>query len=334
MSSQLHVATIGAGSWGTALAQTAATAGHKVTLIGRDPKTLDAINTDHTNPKYLPDITLSSAITATADLATCTTADIIFLVVPAQQTRAMMKQLAKFDLNDSKLILCAKGLEAKTQLRLTEIVAQECPTIQPLILSGPSFASDVANGLPTAVTIASSDLAAAQQVCQQFHTASFRPYASDDLIGVELAGALKNVMALACGAVDGAGLGRSANAAVLTRAFAEQSRIIRALGGADATLTGLAGLGDLSLTCSSSQSRNFAFGIALGQGQSLEEIVAGGAKLAEGVHTAAVALKLAQTHNISTPIIEAVNALLSGKATIATLVPHLMQRPLRTEGED
>lgn len=333
MSDQIQVAVIGAGAWGTALAQTAATAGHKVTLIGRDPAILAAINTTHHNPKYLPDIPLNPAIIASDDLTTCQTADIIFLTVPAQQTRTMLQQLAKQNIADAKLILCAKGLEAKTQLRLSQIVAQECPNIDPLTLSGPSFATDVARSLPTAVTIAGNDLAAAQSVCQQFHTSSFRPYASNDLIGVELAGALKNVMALACGAVEGANLGRSANAAVLTRAFAEQSRIIRALGGADATLVGLAGLGDLSLTCSSSQSRNFAFGIALGQGKSVEKILAGGAKLAEGVHTAAVALQLAQTHDISTPIIEAVNALLSGKATIDTLVPHLMQRPLRTEGE-
>lgn len=329
-----QVTVIGAGAWGTALAQTAAKAGHDVALIGRDDKTISTINSTHTNPAYLPDIALSPAITATADLTQCTAADIIFLVVPVQQNRAVLQQLAALDITNAKLILCAKGLESETQLRLSEIVAQECPDIDPLVLSGPSFASDVAKGLPAAVTIASNDLKAAQVICQQFHTASFRPYASDDLIGVELAGALKNVMALACGAVEGAGLGRSANAAVLTRAFAEQSRIIRALGGADATLAGLAGLGDLTLTCSSRQSRNFAFGLALGKGQTVDEIVASGAKLAEGIHTASVALKLARAHKISTPIIEAVNALLSGQATIDTLVPHLMQRPLRTEGED
>lgn len=329
-----QICVIGAGAWGTALAQTAATANHNVTLIARDTEIIETINKSHTNPAYLPNIALNPSIIATDDMDACTSADIIFLVVPVNQNRTVMQQLGKREISKAKLILCAKGLEAKTQLRLSQIAAQECPAFDPLILSGPSFASDVARGLPAAVTIASNELKTAQTICQQFHTASFRPYASDDLIGVELAGALKNVMALACGAVEGAGLGRSANAAILTRAFAEQSRIIRALGGTDATLAGLAGLGDLTLTCSSSQSRNFAFGLELGKGKTVEEIVKGGAKLAEGIHTAAVALKLARTHKISSPIIEAVNALLSGQATIDTLIPHLMQRPLRTEGEN
>jgi glycerol-3-phosphate dehydrogenase (NAD(P)+) len=319
-----HIAVIGAGAWGTALAHVAATAGNKVALMGRDRATIDAVNKQHRHPS-LGEAELHHGIEARAEFEA--RADAIILAVPAQESRAALTPLAAA-LAGKPVILSAKGLESGTGLRQSEILAAIAPTALPLVLSGPSFAADVARSKPTAVTLATNDPALADRIAALLAGPSFRPYAAGDVAGVEIAGALKNVFAIACGAVEGAGLGLSARSAVLARSFAELSRLVVALGGEAVTLNGLAGIGDLTLSCTTRQSRNYDHGFRLGAGQ------ANGRTLVEGVHTAPVALMLAQKAKIETPITGAVNALISGRARIAELVEALMTRPLRREGEN
>jgi glycerol-3-phosphate dehydrogenase (NAD(P)+) len=314
-----QVAVIGAGEWGTALAQAAAIAGRRVTLIGRDPDVLAEINRSHTNAKHLGSQRLSPMISASNQFSG---ADLIILAVPAQQTREVLTILGNLG---EPVVLTAKGLETGTLLRQSEILADLAPNATPYVLSGPSFAVDVAAGRPTAVTLAGDDEAATAAIAAALAGPSFRPYAASDRIGVELCGALKNIYALAAGAVEGANLGASARAGLIARAFAELSRILPPLGGQTATLTGLAGLGDLTLTCTSPQSRNYRHGVALGRGESPS------AKLAEGVFTAPVAQYLARKAEVDAPLIDAVNLLLSGTTSIDRIVAGLMSRPLKRE---
>lgn len=323
-----HVMVVGGGSWGTALAQAAAMAGRRVTLVARDAAQVDEINTSHTNRRYLGEQKLHAAITATMQAVE---ADIVILAVPAQASRSALGLIDPALLAGKPVILSAKGLEMGTLDRQSEILLDMAPAAIPFVLSGPSFAADVAAGRPTAVTLAGDDASQTSALAAALAGPSFRPYAADDRIGVEIAGALKNVYALACGAVDGAGLGASARSALIARAYAEMARMVAAMGGSASTLTGLAGLGDLTLTCTSVQSRNYQFGMALGRGESVEAIVAGGAKLAEGVATTPVADALARSHGVDAPLVEAVLAVLTGKADITTVVAGLMSRPLKRE---
>ncbi len=322
------VSVIGGGAWGTALAQAAAMAGRKVSLVARDAAQVDEINTNRTNTRYLGAQPLHEAITAAASASP---ADIVIMAVPAQSSRAALAALDPALLAGKPVVLSAKGLETGTLERQSEILADMAPEAIPFVLSGPSFASDVAAGRPTAVTLAGDDASDTSALAAALAGPSFRPYAADDRIGVEIAGALKNVYALACGAVDGAGLGASARSALIARAYAEMARMVSAMGGSATTLTGLAGLGDLTLTCTSVQSRNYQFGMALGRGQSVAAIMAGGAKLAEGVATTPVAEALAKSLDVEAPLIGAVHAVLSGSADIATVVAGLMSRPLKRE---
>ncbi len=324
-----RVAVYGAGAWGTALAQAAAMAGNAVTLVARSPSVVEEVNRHHTNSRSLPEVRLVNGITATGGLDVA--ADLVILAVPAQASRAALAAIGEAALAGIPVVLTAKGLEAGTLRRQSEILLEVCPQAIPYVLSGPSFAADVASGRPTAVTLAGDDAAATLAVAAILAGPSFRPYAAGDRIGVELAGALKNVYALACGAVDGAGLGASARAALLARGYAEMSRIVVAMGGAASTLTGLAGLGDLTLSCTSTQSRNYRFGMALGQGETVDEIKAHGAGLAEGVATAPVAEALARRLGVEAPLIDAVNLLLAGRAGIDEIVASLMARPLKRE---
>ena len=323
------VAVIGAGAWGTALAQAAAIAGRTVTLVGRDAARAAEINESHGNSLYLRDLVLSPNVRAAVSFAGGT--DFVILAVPAQASRAALARFGADAFAGKPVILSAKGLETGTLLRQSEILAELAPDAIPYVLSGPSFAADVAAGRPTAVTLAGDDAEQTSQLAAALAGPSFRPYAADDRVGVELAGGLKNVYALACGAVDGAKLGASARSALLARAYAEMARMVVAMGGSATTLTGLAGLGDLTLSCTSTQSRNYRFGQALGRGNSPEAIAVGGAQLAEGVATAPVALALAQKLNIEAPLIAAVNLLLAGSARIDTIVAGLMARPLKRE---
>lgn len=322
------VSVVGAGAWGTALAQAAALAGRQVTLCGRDPSVADEINSRHTAAKHLGDAPLDPAIVARLGFAP---ADIVILAVPAQQTRSALREIGATALSGLPVILSAKGLEQETLRRQSEILHEIAPSAIPYVLSGPSFAADVARGRPTAVTLAGDDAERTSELAAALAGPSFRPYAADDRIGVEIAGGLKNVYALACGAVEGAGLGASARAALIARAYAEMARFVVKLGGSASTLTGLAGLGDLTLSCTSTQSRNYAFGVALGQGRSVEAIRAAGAPLAEGVWTTPAAAALAHRLGVDMPLIDAVAALLGGSVAIAEIVAGLMSRPLKRE---
>ncbi|MBU1306951.1 MAG: NAD(P)-dependent glycerol-3-phosphate dehydrogenase, partial [Alphaproteobacteria bacterium] len=258
-------------------------------------------------------------------------ADIIILAVPAQASRAALGALDPALLKNRPVLLSAKGLETGTLDRQSEILIDMAPHAIPFVLSGPSFAADVAAGRPTAVTLAGDDADQTSALAAALAGPSFRPYASDDRIGVEIAGALKNVYALAAGAIDGAQLGASARSALIARAYAEMARMVSAMGGSATTLTGLAGLGDLTLTCTSVQSRNYQFGMALGRGERPDAIVQSGARLAEGVSTTPVADALARSLDVDAPLISAVHAVLSGEASIATVVAGLMSRPLKRE---
>ncbi len=327
------ITIIGAGAWGSALAQACALAKNEVSLICQFQKDANEINKTQKNKEFLGEQILSDKITAYADYEQVKNASIVLMVVPAQVTSLILKAIPSGYLDNKPVLLCAKGLEEKTLFRQSEILENLVPLAKTMVLSGPSFAKDVAKGLPTAITLAGKDKKESKQVALSLASATFRPYISDDLIGVELAGSLKNVYALACGAVDGAGLGLSARSALIARSYAEMRRIILAFGGQSETLGSLAGIGDLTLSCTSNQSRNYWFGQQLGMGKSVEEIKASGAKLAEGVISAPVAKALAKTHNIDVPLIDAVNALLEGDIDIKQIVISLMRRPLKEEGK-
>jgi glycerol-3-phosphate dehydrogenase (NAD(P)+) len=320
-----HIAVLGAGAWGTALANLAAQSGHAVTLWARDAARAAAMQQSRENPR-LPGARLHERITVTGALADVAGAGAILLAVPAQALRSVAAALNKID--GTPVIACAKGIERGSHKFMTEVIAEAAPRATPAILSGPSFAADVARGLPTAVTLAAGDEATAAALARALGSASFRLYHSTDMRGVEIGGAAKNVLAIAAGIVVGRGLGASAAAALTTRGFAELSRFGQALGARAETLTGLAGLGDLILTCSSPQSRNFSLGVALGQGRS---DALGGDKLAEGAATAPVLVEMAKEKNIEMPIAAAVAAVLDGRLSVDQATESLLTRPLRAE---
>ncbi len=323
------IAVLGGGAWGTALAAAMVRSGNETVLWARDAQTVAAINHRHENPRYLPGIALDPALAATADAAVALAgADAVLVVVPAQALAATFAELGPNVPPGIPLVLCAKGIERATGRLLSQIAADALPTNPVAALSGPSFATDVARGLPTAVTVASADGELAVRLAALFSSPGFRCYSSDDLVGVEIGGALKNVLAIAAGAIAGAGLGASAQAAMVTRGFVELRRIGAAFGARPQTLMGLSGLGDLILSCGSAQSRNFAYGMAMGRGESLE-----GRPLAEGVATAAIAAELAERRGIEAPIVAAVAAILAGRLTVADAVTELLSRPLKPETE-
>jgi glycerol-3-phosphate dehydrogenase (NAD(P)+) len=324
----LRVAVLGGGAWGTALAMQMQRAGHDVRLWARDAAMVEAIGRGE-NPRYLPDVKIDAGIEATTDSAEALDkVGCVLAVTPAQALRDVLAAVSGDVPQGVPLVLCAKGIEHETGLLLSQIAGEFLPANPVAALSGPSFAADLAKGLPTAVVIAAREEALAASLAQSFSTERFRCYSTGDLVGVEIGGALKNVFAIAAGAVTGAGLGASAQAAMVTRGFVELRRIAQAFGAEPETIMGLSGLGDLILTCSSAQSRNFAYGLALGRGESLV-----GRPLAEGVATAGIAAKIARERGIDAPIISAVAAILAGKITINEAVSALMTRPLRAEAE-
>lgn len=328
MSETWTVTVLGGGAWGTALALTMRRAGHAVRLWARDAGTAEAIARGE-NPRYLPGIRFEPEIETTTDLeAALRGTDCLVVVTPAQALRDVLGAAQPHVPENIPVVLCAKGIERGTGLPLSEIAETILPSNPIAALSGPSFAADVAKGLPTAVVVAAREEPLAAALAARFSTQQFRCYSTDDLIGVEIGGALKNVFAIAAGAVTGAGLGASAQAAMVTRGFVELRRIAAAFGARPETLMGLSGLGDLILTCGSAQSRNFAYGLALARGEPLE-----GRPLAEGVATAAIAARLAQERGIDAPIIAAVAQILEGKITIQEAVAALMARPLRSESD-
>jgi len=320
------VAIIGAGAWGTALACIAARAGRQVTLYARDAAHAAKIAASRNNPK-LPGVPLPNSIAVTNDLAAAGRADIVLIATPAQHLRGAVIELAPHLGRAAPVVACAKGIEHGTRQFMTEVIAAVAPDARPAILSGPSFAEDVARGLPTAVTLAARDDNLASALVQALGSPTFRPYHTTDVRGVEIGGAAKNVLAIAAGIGVGKNLGASAQAALTTRGFAELARFGRALGARAETLVGLSGLGDLILTCSGPQSRNFALGLALGRG---EPPVPG--RLAEGEFTAPVLVDLAASQNIDMPVAQAVAAILSRTTTVDAAIEGLLTRPFKAEG--
>lgn len=323
-----NIAVLGGGAWGSALAQTAARAGRRVVLWEHDAKNAQQL-IDKRESLYLPGVTLDPAVTITRDIAEAARADALLLVVPAQVLRAVITQLQPLIAVHTPLVACAKGIEHGTHKFMTEIIAECAPSAIPAILSGPSFAADVARGLPTAVTIAATDAACAQALAQAMNSGSFRPYHSTDVRGVELGGATKNVMAIGAGIVAGKQLGASALAAMTTRGFVELVRFGKAYGARIETMHGLSGLGDLTMCCSTPQSRNFSFGMALGRGESIDTAAHG--KLAEGYYTAPVLLEMAEAKSVDMPISTAVAAILAGKIGVDAAIEGLLTRPLKAE---
>jgi glycerol-3-phosphate dehydrogenase (NAD(P)+) len=323
-----RIAVIGAGAWGTALALTCARAGRNVTLWEPDAATARKLAANRESP-FLPGVRIDERITLAANLPQAAGAPAMLLVVPAQAVRTVSTSLAPLIAAGTPVVVCAKGIEQGTEKFMTEVVAECAPSATPAILSGPSFAADVARGLPTAVTLAANDEKLAAELARAIGSAGFRPYHSTDVRGVEIGGAAKNVLAIAAGAVAGHGLGASAQAALTTRGFAELVRFGRAYGAKPETMMGLSGLGDLLLTCSSPQSRNFSFGVNLGRGQKPEAIHGG---LAEGVFTAPVLLAMARERAVDMPIAAAVAALLDGTMSVDQAIESLLTRPLKAEG--
>jgi glycerol-3-phosphate dehydrogenase (NAD(P)+) len=324
------IGVIGAGAWGTSLALTAARAGCAVRLWAREPEVVEAIAREHRNPVFLPGVPLPETIVGTGDLAAAADAEALLVVPPAQHLRATLTALAKVARPGTPLVVCAKGIERGTGKLVYEVLAEAAGACEPAILSGPSFAHDAAQGLPTAVTIAAHGAISGRLQASLGH-ATFRPYASDDLVGVALGGAAKNVYAIACGIVDGMGLGESARAALIARSFAELSRLGVKLGARAETLMGLSGLGDLVLTATSPNSRNFHFGLDVGRGRTIASLRQPGHPLAEGVETAPALVTRAHAEGIELPIAETMASVLDGTLPLDQSIVRLMSRPLKPE---
>jgi glycerol-3-phosphate dehydrogenase (NAD(P)+) len=325
------IGVIGAGAWGTALAQTAAKAGRDVLIWSFEQDVADVINNKHENTIYLPDVALQpdiTAVTAMADLDVC---DAVLAVAPAQHLRGTLEKFAPFAKRGLPIILCAKGIEQSSLSMMTQVLAETIPSAIPAVLSGPSFAIDTAQGLPTAVTLACKDEAIGNALIQALGTPRFRPYLATDLIGTEIGGAVKNVLAIACGIVEGRGLGKSAHAALIARGFAEMTRLALALGAKRETLAGLCGLGDLVLTCSSPQSRNMSCGLALGRGVHLDDILGSRRSVTEGVASAPAVVALAKRNGVEMPICEAVDHILADRTSVEDAIEALLARPFTLE---
>ncbi|MDK2768797.1 MAG: NAD(P)-dependent glycerol-3-phosphate dehydrogenase [Sphingomonas sp.] len=323
----MKIGVLGGGAWGTALAQVAARNGQPVTLWAREDDVVASVNGRHENALFLPGVPLAPSICATRDLAALSDCETLLIVVPAQFLRSVLSQLS---VGNRTMVLCAKGIEAGTQKLVAEIASELHPGAPIAVLSGPTFAHEVAKGLPTAVTLACPDIDMYLPLVDRLAQPNFRIYGSDDVTGAEIGGAVKNVLAIACGVVEGAGLGLNARAALIARGFAEMTRFGVARGGRPETLAGLSGLGDLVLTCSSTNSRNFSLGVGLGQGKTAAELLADRRTVAEGAATAPVLREAARAAGVEMPVTEAVCALLEG-TPVRTVVDALLTRPPRGE---
>lgn len=326
------IAVIGAGAWGTALAVNAANAGSTVILQAHEPEVVAEINAAHTNTMFLPGITLPSAIQAVeSPVFAIQNADAAILVVPAQHLRAVCQKIASAGAVSLPLLICAKGIELGSGALMSEVVEQELPASDIAVLSGPTFAKEVAAGLPAAVTIACEDAKLADQFVQAIGRPEFRPYTSDDVVGAEIGGAVKNVLAIACGIVEGKGLGDNTRAALITRGLAEIVRLGMAKGAKPETLMGLCGVGDLTLTCNAMQSRNFSLGVALGKGETLASILETRQAVTEGVASAKAVIELAGRLGVDMPICTAVNAIVTHGRPIDEVIQGLLARPVGKE---
>ena len=326
-----RIGIVGGGAWGTALGLLARRAGREALLWARESEVVEAIERRHENPLFLPGVPLDPELHATGDLVKVAASDVLLLAVPAQHLRAVTTTLAPHVAPGMPAVICAKGIEEGSGALLSEVVAATLPQAVPAVLSGPTFAAEVARGLPTAVTLALRDAVLGRQLLRSLGSRTFRPYLSDDLVGAEIGGAIKNVIAIACGIVEGRKLGDNARAALVTRGLAEMARIALAKGGRQETLMGLSGLGDLVLTCTGMQSRNHSLGVALGEGKTLAEILAARRSIAEGVTSSAAAAALARRLGIDAPIVAAVDAILHRGAAIDAAVEALLARPFRSE---
>ena len=325
----MRIGIVGAGAWGTALAQVAAAGGEDVLIWAREPEVVESINQAHENTVFLKGVALRETIRATADPADLVGCEAFLIVSPAQYLRNVLGGLSAAG---RPLVLCAKGIEASTGLLMHEVACQVQPDSPIAVLSGPTFAHEVAAGLPTAVTLALEDRALGERLAARIARPSFRPYLSDDIAGAEIGGAVKNVLAIACGVVEGRKLGENARAALISRGFAEMTRFGLAKGARAETLAGLAGLGDLVLTCSSTSSRNFSLGKGLGEGARPADLLADRKTVAEGAFTAPVLKRTAEALGVDMPIVAAVCALLAEEASVDEIVGRLLARPLRSEG--
>ncbi len=327
-----RIGVVGAGAWGTALAMAAVRAGREAILWAREPEVVDSVNARRVNDAFLPGIPLDPSLRATGTLSDLAEADALLLVTPAQHLRTACRSLKPLLRPNVPVAICAKGIELDTGCLMTEAAAAELGD-QPLaVLSGPTFAAEVAKGLPTAVTLAIRDQALGKALVEAIGGRTFRPYLSDDLVGAQVGGAVKNVLAIACGVVEGRRLGDNARAALITRGLAEIARLGLALGARPETLMGLSGLGDLTLTCSSMQSRNMSLGFALGEGKALADILGARRSVAEGVYTAKAVVGLAAAKGVDMPICQAVDAILNHGADLDATIGALMTRPFKTEG--
>ncbi|WP_240006298.1 NAD(P)H-dependent glycerol-3-phosphate dehydrogenase [Pseudaquidulcibacter saccharophilus] len=324
------IGVLGAGAWGSALAQVCAAA-NDVVLWAFEKEVVDEINQNHTNENFLPNTKLDAKIHATSDLAQMGDCDMLLAVIPAQFMRRSFANLAPHIKAGTPIILCSKGIERGTHSLMTDVLKETIPQAVPCVLSGPSFAKDVAVGKPTAVTLACENRELGEKIQAAISIPTFRPYLADDLIGAEIGGAVKNVLAIACGVAEGRKLGESARSALITRGFAELARLGVIMGAKTETLMGLCGLGDLVLTCSSTTSRNFSLGKALGEGQSLEDALKGKLSVAEGAATAPALLELSLKHGVEMPISTAVAQILSGEKSVETAIIELLNRPLKQE---
>ena len=326
-----RIGVVGGGAWGTALAQTLTLAGRDAVLWAREAEVVDDINARHVNRTFLPGVALDPRLAATQALADLGTADAILLVSPAQHVRRVSAELAPFVRADMPVIVCAKGVEQESGKLVAQIVSETIPGALVAVLSGPSFAADVARGLPAALTLACRNEQLGRALAERLGGRQLRLYWSDDIVGVELGGALKNVLAIAAGIVDGKGLGTSAHAALVTRGFAEMRRLGKALGARPETMMGLSGFGDLVLTAGSPQSRNMSLGRALGQGETLDAVLSKRVAVTEGVYTAAAVARLAEEKRIEMPITDAVHAILEGLLSVDDAIAGLMSRPFKAE---
>ncbi len=325
------VGVIGGGAWGTALAVAASRAGSRALIWARDGEMVKAINDTHINSRYLSDITLPDNIAATGDLAAVCKAEAVLLVVPAQHLATTLDDAAPHWIDGVPAVICAKGIERDTDRLMSAVARDQLGRRAPLaVLSGPTFAREVALGLPAAVTLAVEDRAIGDRLVELLGSPTFRPYLTDDVIGAEIGGTVKNVLAIACGIIEGKQLGDNARAALVTRGLAEMTRLCTALGGRAETMAGLSGLGDVTLTCNATQSRNFSFGVALGEGRSLADLLAEGTTV-EGFHSSEAVSRMARNAGIDAPVCAAVDGILNSFADIDATISGLMNRPFREE---
>ncbi|HEY0112277.1 MAG TPA: NAD(P)H-dependent glycerol-3-phosphate dehydrogenase [Allosphingosinicella sp.] len=324
----MRVGVIGGGAWGTALAQVAAEGGETL-LWAREPEVVESVNTSHVNALFLPGIPLNPALRGTADLDELAQCEALLVVTPAQHMRSVLASMPRLS---APLTLCAKGMEEASMKLMHDVAREAQPDAPVAVLSGPTFAHEVAAGLPAAVTLAAEDAATGERLRARLARPWFRPYLSDDVVGAEIGGAVKNVLAIACGVVEGRQLGQNARSALISRGFAEMTRFGLARGARAETLAGLSGLGDLVLTCSSTSSRNFSLGKGLGEGRNAADLLADRRTVAEGAYTAPVLLRAAGEAGVDMPIVAAVCALLAGEASVSEVVERLLARPLRSEG--